>query len=229
MEDREETPSRNGLLPNPSTSGLVLPPTVKSSEIQAGPTLLNTAVPTALLASSPIQLSPSEVSRPSVLTLPVSTDAGKKDSNKANHTTKVVAPLDELFGSDSLFEASSTSQPPPRQSAKTTQPQASGGVGLKKDKDKSTLPSIFDDSTDDLFQKVKPKPATKKAKASTFLEDDDDDDEEDLFRVNNSSASSSTSSKEIKNSSGFSKQDIFQVLFLLESAFKVSNFILSPF
>ncbi|XP_029030816.1 WASH complex subunit 2 isoform X2 [Betta splendens] len=210
VEDREETLSRDGLLPNSSSSGLVLPPTVKSTEIRAGPTPLNSTIPTSLLSSLPSQPSPSEVSRPSVLTLPVSTDPGKKDSKKDNHTTKVVAPLDEddLFGSDSLFDTSSTSRPSSRQSTKTTQPQASSGVGLKKDKDKTTLPSIFDDNTDDLFQKAKPKSATKKAQASTFLVENDDDDE-DLFGVSNSSSSLSTSSKEVK-SAGVSKQDIFQ-------------------
>lgn len=213
VEDREETLTRDVPGPNPSLSGLILPPIVKSPQMQPSPTLLNSAVPTALPASSPSQPSPSEISRPSVLTLPVSTDAEKKDSSKDSLTSKVLPSSDEddLFGSDSLFATSIANKPSTRQTTKTAQPQASSGVGLKKDKDKSTLPSIFDDNTDDLFQKVKPKSATKKAKASSFLEEDDDDDE-DIFGVSNSSTPSSTSSKEIKNSSSFSKQDIFQVL-----------------
>lgn len=213
VEDKKESLGRGDPGPNPSLSGLVLPPPVMSNQMQPSLTLLNSAVPTVLPASSPLQPSSSEItSRPSVLTLPVSTDSKKRDSSKDSLTTKVLPTSDEddLFGSDSLFATSVTNRPSTRQTTKTTQPQTSSGVGLKKDKDKSTLPSIFDDNTDDLFQKVKPRAATKKAKAASFLEEDDDD--EDIFGVSNSSTPSSTSSKEFKNSSSFSKQDIFQVL-----------------
>ncbi|XP_071336712.1 WASH complex subunit 2 isoform X3 [Trachinotus anak] len=212
VENREATIGEDVPGPNPSLSGSVLPLPNKSSQMPASLTLPNSAVPTALPASSPSQPPLSEFSpRPSILTLPVSTNTGKKDSSKDSLSTKVLPSSDEddLFGSDSLFETTSvTNTPPTIQSTKTTQPEASSGVGLKKDKDKSTFPSIFDDNTDDLFQKVKPRSTTKKAKASSFLEDDDDD--EDIFGVSNSSTPSSTSSKEIKNSSSFSKQDIFQ-------------------
>ncbi|XP_026210937.1 WASH complex subunit 2 isoform X3 [Anabas testudineus] len=211
VEDKEETLGRDDPGPNPSLSGLVLPSPVKSKQMQPSPTLLNSAEPTALPSSSPSQPSPSEISfRPSVLTLPVSTDTEKRDSSKDNVTTKVLPSSDEddLFGSDSLFATSVTNRPSTTQTTKTAKPQASSGVGLKKDEDKSTLPSIFDDNTDDLFQKVKPRSTTKKAKAPTFLEEEEDD--EDIFGVSNSSTPSSTSSKEIKNSSSFSKQDIFQ-------------------
>lgn len=211
--DKEETLGGDAPGPNPSLSGLVLAPPDKSSQTRASPTLPNSAAPTALPASSPSQSSLSETSpRPSVLTLPVSTNAGKKDSSKGSSSSKVLPSSDDddLFGSDSLFGATSvTNTPSTRQTTKTAQPQASSDVGLKKDKDKSTLPSIFDDNTDDLFQKVKPRSTTKKAKASSFLEEDDDD--EDIFGVSNSSTPTSTSSKEIKGSSSFSKQDIFQV------------------
>lgn len=213
--DKEETLGGDAPGPNSSLSGLVLPPPDKSSQRHASPTLPNSAAPTALPASSPSQSLSDPSPRPSVLTLPVATNAGKKDSSKGSSSSKVLPSSDEddLFGSDSLFGATSvTNTPSTRQTTKTTQPQASSNVGLKKDKDKSTLPSIFDDNTDDLFQKVKPRSTTKKAKASSFLEDDDDD--EDIFGVSNSSTPTSTSSKEIKSSSSFSKQDIFQVALL---------------
>ncbi len=212
VEDNEEAASGDAPGLNSSLSGLVLPPPDKSSQTHAGPTLPNSAAPTVPPTPSPSQSPLPETSpRPSALTLPVSTNAGKKDSSTDSSATKVLPPSDEddLFGSDSLFGASVTNVPSTKQATKTAQPQAGSDVGLKKDKDKSTLPSIFDDSTDDLFQKVNPRLTTKKAKASPFLEEDDDD--EDIFGVSNSSTPSSTSSKEIKNSSSFSKQDIFQV------------------
>ncbi|XP_023119652.2 WASH complex subunit 2 isoform X1 [Amphiprion ocellaris] len=212
IEDIEETQGGDVPGPNPSPSGLVLPPPDKSSHSRTSPSLPNAATPTAQPTSSPPQPSPSQVPpRPSELTQPVSTNTGKKDSSKDSSNNKVLPSSDDddLFGSDSLFGATSnTTTPSSRQTTKTTPPQASSAVGLKKDKDKSTLPSIFDDNTDDLFQKVKPRSTTKKPKASSFLEDDDDD--EDLFGLSNSSTPTSTSSKEIKNSSSFSKQDFFQ-------------------
>lgn len=203
LEDKRESLVEQ----NPSMTDLVSPPSESSSQIRPSPTLNNSAA--ALPASSHSQPLSSDISsRPSVLTLPVATDAEKKDSSKNSISTRVL-PLsdeDDLFGSGSLFGASSTSNTSTTQTTKATQPQASSGMGLKKEKDKSTLPSIFDDNTDDLFQKVKPRSTTKKAKASAFLEDDDDD----IFGVSNSSTPSSTSCKEIKNG-GSSKQDIFQV------------------
>lgn len=212
IEDKEVTAGVDVPASNPSLSGLVLPPPEKSSQMHASPTPSNSTATTASLASSPSQPPLPEIStRPSVLTLPVSTNAGKKDSKKDSSSTKVLPTPDEddLFGSDSLFGATSvTNTPSTNQTTKTTQHQASSGPTLKKDKDKSTLPSLFDDNSDDLFQKVKPRSTTKKAKASSFLEDDDD---EDIFGVSNNSTPTSTSSKEIKSSSSFSKQDIFKV------------------
>lgn len=209
IEEKEDTLGGDVAGPNPSLSGLVLPPPDKSSQVRASPT---PPASTALPTSSPSQSSLSEAPpRPFVLSLPVSTNAGMKDSSKDSSSTKVLPSPDEddLFGSDSLFGATSvTNTPSTRKTTKTAQPQASSDVGQKKDKDKSTLPSIFDDNTDDLFQKVKPRSTTKKTKASSFLEEDDDD--EDIFGVSNSSTPTSTSSKEIKSSSSFSKQDIFQ-------------------
>ncbi|XP_070833544.1 WASH complex subunit 2C isoform X1 [Chaetodon trifascialis] len=210
--DKEDAPGGDVPGPNLSPSGLVLPPPEKSSQACASPALPNSAAPTALPASS--QSSQSSLSetcpRPFALTLPVTTNTGKKDSSKDSSSTKVLPSSDEddLFGSDSLFGATSvTNTHSTRQTTKTTPPQAASDVGLKKDKDKSALPSIFDDNTDDLFQKVKPRSTSKKAKPSSFLDEDDD---EDIFGISNSSTPTSTSSKEIKNSSSFSKQDIFQ-------------------
>ncbi|KAI4812596.1 hypothetical protein KUCAC02_023969 [Chaenocephalus aceratus] len=204
--DKEEALGGDVPGQNPGVSGLALPPPDKSSQKRASPTLPDPASPSALPASSPSPSSVSEVStRPSVLTLPVSTNARIKDSSKDSSSTKVLPFSDDedLFGSDSLFAASSvTTTPPTRQTTKTTQPEASSSA-VKKD----SLPSLFDANTDEIFQKVKPRSTTKKATASSFLEEEDED--EDIFGVSNRSTPTSTSSKEIKNGS-FSKQDIFQ-------------------
>lgn len=148
--------------------------------------------------------------RPLFLTLPESTNSGKKDSTKGSSSTKVLPKSyeDDLFASDSLFGPTSFSDTPStRQTPKTVHSQAGGDAGLKKDK--STLPSFFYDNADDLFQKATPNSAAKKVEASSFLEDDDD--YEDIFKMSDSSTPTSTSSKELKNSNSFSKQDIFQV------------------
>ncbi|XP_060895771.1 WASH complex subunit 2 isoform X1 [Labrus mixtus] len=206
--DEEQTQTQNVSVSNPSPSGLVLPSPDKAGQTHASPTLPNSAAPKASPTSSNSQHSlPETSSRPFALTLPVSTNDGKKDSSKDGNSTKVL-PLsdeDDLFGSDSLFGVPNTSST--KQTTKTSTPLASSDVGLKKDTDKSTLPSIFDDSTNDLFQKVKPKSTTKTAMASSFLEEDDD---EDIFGVSNRSTPSSTNSKDINDSSTFLKQDIFK-------------------
>ncbi|XP_035760627.1 WASH complex subunit 2C isoform X5 [Neolamprologus brichardi] len=222
VEDTEETLGRNVLGPNPTVSGLVSPTSDKSDHLRVNPTLPSLTAHTALPSSTPsqplpfsttTQPLPSQASpRPSELKLPVSSKAEEKDSVKDSNKLLLSPDEDDLFGSDSLFGGTSISnKSSTRQTSKTVPPQASSGTGLKKDKDKTTLPSIFDGNTDDLFQKVKPRPTTKKAKAASFLgEDDDDDDDDDIFGLSNSSTPSSTSSKEIKNSSSFSKQDLFQ-------------------
>uniref|UniRef100_A0A096MD77 WASH complex subunit FAM21-like n=1 Tax=Poecilia formosa TaxID=48698 RepID=A0A096MD77_POEFO len=148
-------------------------------------------------------------SRPNELSLPVSTKAGTKDSSKDSSSTKKQLPLeeDDLFGSDGLFGPKTIfNKPSPRETPKSIEPQASSGAGLKKDIDPSQLSSIFDTHTDDLFQNVKPRSVTQKAKASPFMEDDDDD----LFGLNSSATATSKTNKEIKNGSSFSTQDIFQ-------------------
>ncbi|TNN75259.1 WASH complex subunit FAM21 [Liparis tanakae] len=206
VKDKEETKGGDAPGPNPNPSGSALPPPEKSSQAHASPMLANSAGPADLPASSPSQSSLSEASpRPPVL------NTGKKDTSKDSSSAKALpsSDNDDLFGSDGLFGASSvTNTPSARQTAKPTQPQASSGAAVKKDTDKSTLPSIFNANPSDLFQKVKPRSTTKKAKATHFMEEDEDD--EDIFGVSNSSTQASTNSKEIKNSSSFSKQDIFQ-------------------
>ncbi|XP_029925809.1 WASH complex subunit 2A isoform X2 [Myripristis murdjan] len=215
MDEKEESVGEDMPGPNPNLSDVGVPTPGKPSPNLASPAPRNTAPTTALPASSPSQPLFTEISpRPSVLTLPVSTSSEKKDSSKGSSKTQVLPSSDEddLFGSNSLFGATSATKqttPSSRNITKTAQDQASGSATLKKDKEKSTLPSIFDDHGDDLFQRVQPKSATKKAKASSFMEEDNDD-EEDIFGVSNSSTPTSTASKDTKSSSSFSKQDIFQ-------------------
>ncbi|XP_068183938.1 WASH complex subunit 2 isoform X2 [Antennarius striatus] len=191
--------------PNPSLPGLDLHLPDKPHMADASPTILNSATSTASPTSPPPQPSFSEViPRPSVLTLPESTNPGKKDSSKDSSN----ADEDDLFSSGSLFgDITVKNTPSPRQTTNVKQPQAGRDVGAVKEKNSSS--SIFDDHSD-LFQKVKPRASTKKSKNSPFLEEDDDDDDVDLFGVSNSSTPNSTNSKEFKNSSSFSNQDIFQ-------------------
>lgn len=206
LQDKQEIGEVDVSGPKSGRPGLVVPPSDKSNVTEVSPTLPNKAP--AVPASTMSQPSPSQIFiRPSELTLPVSNNATKKESG---NDVKGVQSSDEddLFGSDGLFVATAISNSAStRPTNKTTQPQATSGVGLKKDKDRSTLPSIFDDN-DDLFKKVKPMSITKKAKPSAFLEEDDDD--EDIFGLSNSSTPTPSSNKEIKSSSSLSKQDIFQ-------------------
>ncbi|KAM9804220.1 WASH complex subunit 2C [Neosynchiropus ocellatus] len=203
MGDNEEFTGQSLNDSNPAVSGSFSSPLVEDHVKQGISTV---PVPTPEFPTTPTTTSSSsskppvdEISpRPSVLTLPVSTHAGKQDSSKDNTNLLAAADDNDLFG---VSESSST--------VRTAQHQASRAAVSKKDKDKSALPSIFDDNIDDLFQKVKPKAAVKETKASSFLEDEDDDDD-DLFGLSNSSTPSSTSSKEVKSSSSFLKQDIFK-------------------
>uniref|UniRef100_A0A1A8EQP7 Family with sequence similarity 21, member C n=1 Tax=Nothobranchius korthausae TaxID=1143690 RepID=A0A1A8EQP7_9TELE len=183
--------------PTSSLNSLVLPPPEKSRQTIPSS---NSAAPSAS------QNSP----RPSELALPATTNV-KKDSRKDGSFTKA-PPLsdddnddDDLFGPDGLFGVKSVTNKPTRETTKPSPPQASSGVA--EDRDLSTLPSIFDDNNDDLFQAVKPQAASKKpAQVSSFFEDEDGD----LFGLNSSSTPTSKSHKEVKTSSSFSKQDIFQ-------------------
>lgn len=204
---------------SPSLPSLALPNPGQLSQNPASLILPNSTTNSALRSSSPSQPPLTEVSpRPSVLTLPVSTNPVKKDSSKGSSKPQVLPSPDEddLFGSDSLFGSTSVSKhtaSPSTPTNKTAQDKASGSATSKKEKERGTAPSLFDDHDGDLFQKVKPKSANKKAKASSFMEEDDD--EEDIFGISNSSTPTSTASKDAKTSSSLSKQDIFQVLLLL--------------
>ncbi|KAM9847428.1 WASH complex subunit 2A [Aulostomus maculatus] len=184
----------------------VLPPPDKSRQIGTVVVPPASAATTALPSSSPPQPPlPEHSPRPSALTLPVFSNAAKQDSSKESSKTKVLPSSDDddLFGSDSLFGGVHT--PSTRHTTKTAPHQASSRSALNKDQNKSSPPSIFDDNSDDLFQKVKPRSTAKKV--SSFMEDDDDD--EDIFGVGSNSIATS-SKKENKNSSSISKQDIFK-------------------
>ncbi|KAM4607796.1 WASH complex subunit 2A [Polymixia lowei] len=210
MEDREDSQVEDSPGSNPTLPVLDLPSPVQPSNIPARSTLPNTT--TALPAPSPSQPSFTEVSsRPSALTLPVSTNPEKKDSNKEKSNAQVLPSSDEddLFGSDGLFGGTSVtkhSTPSARHITQSAQEKETAGAMSKKE---SILPSIFDDQGGDLFQKVKPRSTTKKPKASSFMEEDNDD-EEDIFGVSNSSTPTSAVSKDNKTSASFTKQDIFQ-------------------
>lgn len=191
--------------PNPSISSLLLPSPDKSSLT----TISSTSPYSSEQSTSPVPSQPSSSqssSRPSELSLPVSTKAGRKDSDKDSSSTKKQPLLEEenLFGSDSFFGPQTVSnKPSARETPKNNDPQASSAAGLKKDKDPSTLPSIFDAQPGDLFQNIKPQ--SNKVKVSPFMEDDDDD----LFGLNSATTTSKTN-KENKNDS-FATHDIFQV------------------
>ncbi|XP_029691529.1 WASH complex subunit 2 isoform X3 [Takifugu rubripes] len=186
----------NAVLPISQPSGFVLSSEDKSSR----------AVSTDLPAAPDSSLS-KVTPPPLTLTLPGTKNAGIDESSKGSNSTNVLQTSeDDLFASDGLFGSTSAiDAPPTRQTVKTT--QAVGDAGQKKDKDSSTFPSIFEDNSVDLFQTSKPRLTNKKAKAASFLEEDED---EDIFRVSNASTPTSTSSKEFKNSSSYSKLDIFQ-------------------
>lgn len=155
---------------------------------------------------------PEAAPRPHVLTLPES----KKEPSKNAGRSKLLQASDDydIFASDGLFgvtsassasaSSSSSSTSSTRRAAKTLPPQATSDSSSSKDK--SSVPSIFDDDMDNLFQRAKPT-SKKEAKHAAFLDEDDED--EDIFRFSSSSTPTSTSSKE--TGSNVSKQDIFQV------------------
>lgn len=188
---------QDAVLSNSGPSGLEFPSGEKT--IQAASTDFPAASASSLSEATP---------RPLSLTLPGASNAVKDESSKGNGSTRALQTSeDDLFASDNLFGSTSASDMPTNR--KTTQHQTVGNAGQKKDKDRSTFPSIFEDNSDDLFQTSKPRLSSKKVKATSFLEEDDDG--EDIFRVSNSSTPTSTSSKEFKTSSSYSKLDIFQV------------------
>ncbi|XP_043992332.1 WASH complex subunit 2 isoform X1 [Gambusia affinis] len=207
--DTDQSGGEDVFGPNPIVSNLALPPSDKSNLTPIHPTFPSLSEASTSPQPLPSQPSSSQSSsRPNELSLPVSTKAGTKESSKDSSSTKKQLPLeeDDLFGSDSLFGPKTVfNKPSPRETPKSIEPQASSGAGLKKDIDPSQH-SIFDTHTDDLFQNVKPRSVTKKAKFSPFMEDDDDD----LFGLNSNATATSKTKKEIKNGSSFSTQGIFQ-------------------
>ncbi|XP_038148890.1 WASH complex subunit 2 isoform X2 [Cyprinodon tularosa] len=198
--------------PSPSVSSLFVPTSDESSNKPISPTSpyssqLSTSPMPSLSQPSSSQTS----SRPSELSLPVSANSGSKDFSKDSISTKKQLLLedDDLFDSDGLFGPKTVlNNPPPKDTTKASDQKAASEAALKKEKDPSSLPSIFDDNTDDLFKKVKPQSVTKKVKTSPFMDDDDDDD--DIFGLNSSSTTTPKSNKKIKNGSSTSTPDIFQ-------------------
>lgn len=191
-----------------SLAGPATPSSEKKSQANGSQTPETSSKSTA---SEPSATLPEAAPRPHVLTLPES----KKDPVKNASSSKLLPPSDDydIFASDGLFgvasaSCSSSSASSTRRVAKTLPPQASSDSGSRKDK--SSVPSIFDDDTDDLFQRAKTT-SKKEAKHTSFLDEDDED--EDIFRFSSSSTPTSTSSKE--TGSNFSKQDVFQVFNVL--------------
>ncbi|XP_034040237.1 WASH complex subunit 2 isoform X2 [Thalassophryne amazonica] len=201
VEDRED---RGDLEQTPSLSDLNLPALGKSKYTHGSPIQPKSTVATTTTSHS--QPSFTEIPpRPSVLTLPGYTNPEKKDASKENTTTQVLLSpdADNLFGSDSITGATSAQKTHTASTRGTTKTTQSSKGSTPKNKDKTPL-SIFDDSNDDLFKKVKPRPSTKKADAPSFLEDDDDD----IFGMSNSSTPTLSISEDINSSNGLSKQDI---------------------
>ncbi|XP_046884599.1 WASH complex subunit 2 isoform X4 [Hypomesus transpacificus] len=194
--------------PNPVHPRPALPNSSRLTPDQSSPTLpspTNTEPTTALPFQPPL----TDVStRPSVLTLPVSTNPQKIESAKSISKPKVLPSPDEndLFGSDGLFgsiPAPKLTTPSTISETTTTEDLAGSSVAVRKGKEKDTAPSIFDDHSDNLFQKVKPRSA-QKATVSSFLEKDDD--EEDIFGF----GKGSTPTAALNSSANLTNKDIFQ-------------------
>ena len=143
----------------------------------------------------------------------MSTNPQKIESVKSISKPKVLPSPDEndLFGSDGLFgsiPAPKLTTPSTISETTTTEDLAGSSVAVKKGKEKDTAPSIFDDHSDNLFQKVKPRSA-QKATVSSFLEKDDD--EEDIFGF----GKGSTPTAALNSSANLTNKDIFQVCSLV--------------
>ncbi|KAF4090256.1 hypothetical protein AMELA_G00049900 [Ameiurus melas] len=137
----------------------------ENSALQAGSAARATS---SLSAFNPIP------ARPSALTLPITTSTTTMPAQ--THTDGAVRPKnllpaeDDLFSSEDLFASASVPKHPPPPQTKTKTPEAVlNGASKKKE---PALP-VFNDHSEELFAKVKPK-TVKKAKAMSFLDDDDD-------------------------------------------------------
>ncbi|XP_062319292.1 WASH complex subunit 2 isoform X2 [Osmerus eperlanus] len=204
----QEVENQESSGPNPVHPRPALPNSSRLTPDQSSPTLpspTNTEPTTALPFQPPLI----DVStRPSVLTLPVSTNSQKTESAKSISKPEVLPSPDEndLFGSDGLFgsiPAPKLTTPSIKSETTTTEDLAGSSVAVRKGKGKDTAPSIFDDHSDNLFQKVKPRSA-QKATASSFLVKDDD--EEDIFGF----GKGSTPTAALNSSANLTKKDIFQ-------------------
>lgn len=208
VADEDQSKSSDISKPSSSLAASAAPSSDENSQANGSPTPDTSTKPAASVPSATL---PEAAPRPHVLTLPES----KKEPSKNAGRSKLLPASDDydIFASDGLFgvtsassasaSSSSSSTSSTRQAAKTLPPQATSDSSSRKDK--SSVPSIFDDDMDDLFQRAKPT-SRKEAKHAPFLDEDDED--EDIFRFSSSSTPTSTSSKE--TGSNVSKQDIFQ-------------------
>ncbi|XP_053477043.1 WASH complex subunit 2 isoform X2 [Ictalurus furcatus] len=159
----------------------------ENSALQAGSAARATSSPSAF---NPIP------ARPSALTLPITTSTTTMPAQ--THTDgavrpKILLPAEEdLFSSEDLFASVSVPKHTPPPQTKTKTPEAVfSGTSKKKE---PAMP-VFNDHSEELFAKVKPKPV-KKAKAVPFHDDDDD-----IF---------GTEKKDSTTLAGSIKQDIFK-------------------
>ncbi|CAL8390971.1 unnamed protein product [Arctogadus glacialis] len=202
VSDQEDSAVEPNPRLNPTTSALGFPTTGPKPNLRAPrPMLPKPSGTSAFPTPSPSQLSFTEsLTRPSVLSLPVSTHPGETDSSEVSGDAQpMLSSSDEdLFGSVAVSKSSAP--PAPSITKKAPDPSPAGGPAPV---------SIFDQqATSDLFQKVKPR--AKKAQAPSFMEDadEDGDDDEDIFGMSTGSTPSSTSDSRTPSSPA--KLDRFQ-------------------
>ena len=203
VSDQEDSAVEPNPRLNPTSSALGFPTTGPKPNLRAPrPMLPKPSGTSAFPTPSPSQLSFTEsLTRPSVLSLPVSTHPGETDSSEVSGDAQpMLSSSDEdLFGSVAVSKSSAP--PAPSITKKAPDPSPAGGPAPV---------SIFDQqATSDLFQKVKPR--AKKAQAPSFMEDadEDGDDDEDIFGMSTGSTPSSTSDSRTPSSPA--KLDRFQV------------------
>lgn len=165
----------------------------ENSALQGGSAARTTPAPSAF---NPIPV------RPSALTLPITTGPTTMPAQTLSDGVvrpKILPPAEEdLFSSEDLFASASVPKPTPPPQTKTKAPDtAIHGASKKKE---PALP-VFNDNSEDLFAKVKPKPM-KKAKGMPFLDDDDD-----IFGTEKK--------KDSKTLASSIKPDVFKVTYIL--------------
>ncbi|XP_047668068.1 WASH complex subunit 2C isoform X3 [Tachysurus fulvidraco] len=139
----------------------------EKSALQAGSAPGTTSAPSAF---NPVP------ARPTALTLPITTSTTTVPAQTLSDGAvrpKILPPAEEdLFSSEDLFVSATVPKqaPPPQTKTKALETMPHGAAKKKE----PALPN-YNDHSEDLFAKVKPKPV-KKSKAMPFLDDDDDDD-----------------------------------------------------